>query len=187
MVNNNWSTGLDAKIALDFHHGRVRATPLRSTAAPQTMCSTSSLPRSTSSAPTQHSLLAAQSSLVAATTWGDTLTPKQWAHGRQSRLWCVRCSAQPTLPYCGHASSAMKHHNHVKALPTIESQTKTSTMCTTQCGCAAAPSNLVHNVSVWAVVEAMEAAVVTCEDELEALLDGGYNEVVQYVPLGQLT
>ena len=81
----------------------------------------------------------------------------------------------------------MKHHNHVKALPTIESQTKTSTMCTTQSGCAAAPSNLAHNVSVWAVVEAMEAAVVTCEDELEALLDGGYNEVVQYVSLGQLT
>ena len=60
-------------------------------------------------------------------------------------------------------------------------------MCTTKSGCEAAPGKVIHKVSVWAVVEAMEAAVVTCEDELEALLDGGYNEVVQYVSLGQLT
>ena len=40
-------------------------------------------------------------------------------------------------------------------------------MCTTKSGCEAAPGKVIHKVSVWAVVEAMEAAVVTSEDELE--------------------
>ena len=82
---------------------------------------------------------------------------------------CGAFAAQHNQHHCGHASSAMKHHNHVKALPTIKSQTKTSTMCTTKSGCEAAPGKVIHKVSVWAVVEAMEAAVVTSEDELETL------------------
>ena len=41
-----------------------------------------------------------------------------------------------------------------------------------------------HDVSVWADVEVLEAAVVASKDELEALCDDGPDGAVEHAPLG---